>query len=260
MTTSAFVRNYDRLMLGGQADFLYGDTGFFNVGYWLPNVTSQLTACENLVRRLLKPVPRLAPRVLDVACGRGAGTRLLKEYFIHSDVTGINISEKQLRECTARAPGCGFVLMDATQLGFKDCSFDCVVCVEAAFHFDTRESFVRDAWRVLRPGGYLALSDILFEHTALVGDWMVPAKNRVRDLGAYRSLFARAAFSDIEIVDASLECWIAFCNYGLRTAEHAFHAGEIDASSFASRKQYLSSLRDQTLGHYLLLTARKPGP
>ena len=40
--------------------------------------------------------------------------------------------------------------MDATELDFRDNSFDSIICVEAAFHFDTREKFVREAYRVLK--------------------------------------------------------------------------------------------------------------
>jgi ubiquinone/menaquinone biosynthesis C-methylase UbiE len=45
--------------------------------------------------------------------------------------------------------------MDAARLAFADAQFDAVICVEAAFHFDTRAAFLREALRVLKPAGAL---------------------------------------------------------------------------------------------------------
>jgi SAM-dependent methyltransferase len=45
----------------------------------------------------------------------------------------------------------------AAELPFAGASFDLVYCVNAIHHFDRAQAFVSEAWRVLRPGGALAV-------------------------------------------------------------------------------------------------------
>ena len=54
-----------------------------------------------------------------------------------------------------------FITGDACELPFDDNSFDVVLSLESAFHYPSREKFIREVKRVLKPGGKFMLGDIL---------------------------------------------------------------------------------------------------
>jgi len=234
----------------------YGQSDFFNAGYWLEDTSNQKEACENLMEKLLAFIPEKKGTILDVACGLGATTRHLLRYYRASDVVGINLSEAQLETSRANAPGCTFIPMDAVELGFEDGTFNTVICVEAAFHFDTREKFCREAHRVLKPGGHLVLSDMLFPKW--VGQWnpRQTEKNYVRDLKEYRDIYLRVGFHEVEVVDATNECWRGFRQNFARWTWRKFLAREIGVRTF-SRGMLRLLAGTVMIRHYPLVSARK---
>jgi ubiquinone/menaquinone biosynthesis C-methylase UbiE len=116
---------------------------------------------RNTVERL-----RLArgERVLDVCCGSGASALPAAQAVGSSGrVIAVDLAEGllELGRAKARAAGLGSVEFrrgDMTALGFPDSEFDAIVCVFGIFFVPDMEAQVAELWRMVRPGGRLAIT------------------------------------------------------------------------------------------------------
>jgi ubiquinone/menaquinone biosynthesis C-methylase UbiE len=104
-------------------------------------------------------------RVLDLGCGTGTLALLIKSDRPRAQVIGLDADPKVLEIARAKAARAGLeITLDhgmAFELPHPDNSFDRVVS-SLLFHHVTRENKVRtlkEAFRVLRPGGELHVAD-----------------------------------------------------------------------------------------------------
>ncbi|RKS05726.1 phosphatidylethanolamine N-methyltransferase /phosphatidyl-N-methylethanolamine N-methyltransferase [Nocardiopsis sp. Huas11] len=99
-------------------------------------------------------------RVLEVAVGTGND---LPYYPPGTDLTVVDLSPGMLARARTRAQAAGIdaVLVegDAQDLPFADGEFDSVVCALALCTIPDQRAGLAEMWRVLRPGGRLALVD-----------------------------------------------------------------------------------------------------
>jgi SAM-dependent methyltransferase len=110
---------------------------------------------------------RRGMRLLDVACGRGTTSAMVAQVFPGTDVVGVDLLHDNVaiaRRLHGDGPRLHYVRGDAQALPCASASFDRVLCLEAAFHFPDRGSFLREAARVLRPGGRMVLVDFAWRH------------------------------------------------------------------------------------------------
>lgn len=168
---------------------------------------------EELARMLAWLAPRRGGRALDVATGGGHTARALAASGL--EVVATDATRGMLAGLAW--PG---VVADAQRMPFRSAAFDVVASRIAPHHFRDLGAFVREAARVLRPGGALYVFDLTSPEDAEAAAF-VDRIERLRDPshvwshapGAWRRALAAAGL-DVERLETTasefaLEPWLA---------------------------------------------------
>lgn len=132
-----------------------------------------------VARRRRRLLARAHGAVLEVGVGTG---RNLDVYPPDTDVTGIDVSAKMLARARRRADHLGgplrFEQADVRRLPFADATFDTVVATCVFCSVADPVAGLREAARVVRPGGQVLLLEHVRPRTRLLG-WLFDAINPV---------------------------------------------------------------------------------
>ena len=107
---------------------------------------------------------RAGHRVLDVGCGTGASAIPAAERVGPTgQIIGVDLAERLLsigrQKAKARQlANLQFETADMERLGYPDASFDAIVSVFSIFFVPDMTKQVRELWRMVRPGGWLAIT------------------------------------------------------------------------------------------------------
>lgn len=135
---------------------------FANGDESLPDATAALTRAM-VTGCAIEP----GVRVLDVGCGTGAPACHLAS--LGATVVGITNSAVGVAAATERAHAEGFAdqlsfeIRDGMDNGLPDASFDRVWVLESSHLMRKRDALIAECARVLRPGGRMALCDIMLQ-------------------------------------------------------------------------------------------------
>jgi SAM-dependent methyltransferase len=123
-----------------------------------------------LTRRSLELIrPKHDDVILDAGCGAGATLSMLQKIGFRN-VCGVDLDSGLVRE--ARLCAEHVVQADLANLPISESCFDMVLS-ECVWNLTEKETVLGEFFRILRPGGFLALSDIYLRNGFQGGTWPV---------------------------------------------------------------------------------------
>ncbi|HTE57969.1 MAG TPA: methyltransferase domain-containing protein [Verrucomicrobiae bacterium] len=234
---------------------------------------SPQTPHEESLQKMNQKVAELAhvtgtDKVLDAGCGYGGSALWLAENC-GCEVTGVTVVPYQVQKAqraAASSPAANklkFIQGDYANTGLPDGSFDIVWGQESIVHCEHKDKFVKEAFRLLKPGGRLVIAEYLLrdkpvlsteEHERMrpfLEGWMMP------DLltpSQYKGLFAAAGFKSVALHDLS-----ANVEPSLKKCQH--NAGlALPFIGILKRLRLIDTIRhDYTIANYQLYDTFKDG-
>jgi cyclopropane fatty-acyl-phospholipid synthase-like methyltransferase len=263
--------------LYGTARPLGEESRYVNLGYWRGKPATLDMASEALAA-LVGEAAGLGPGdvVLDAGCGFGDQDIFWARRLAPRRIVGINVAAGQVAQARRRVAALGLAgrveirLASATAIPFRAASFDKVVAVESALHFDSRTDFFAAAWRVLRGGGRLVTTDILplagrrgglaacLSASLAALFWGIPWAN-LYPRQVYADRLRAAGFEDVAVTSIREHVFAPFNRYLARRLREPGMLARLDPMFAAYWQATVAGGGVAFQGwDYVLATARKP--
>lgn len=188
-----------------------------HLGFWDENTKSQHEALFNENLYIAKALDiKKGDKVLDAGCGVGGTAIWIAEEY-GAKVTGVSIMKNQIDMAKQYAKDrkvdhlVNFKVKDYIETGFPDESFDKIYAMESMCHAESKEDFIREMYRLLKPGGTIAIIDEFVakefldkDEQRLLNDWLdgwaVPNMLRVEK---FHEMFIAGGFKKLKSVDVT---------------------------------------------------------
>jgi ubiquinone/menaquinone biosynthesis C-methylase UbiE len=161
--------------------------------------------------------------ILDAGCGGGRTVGKLAAIATQGKVYGMDFSEESVaatKRTNAQWIDLGRVEVrhgSVSQLPFADGMFDLVTAVETHFWWPDLPGDMREALRVLKPGGTLiVVAEIYKGMTSGAGKFAEKFASQtgmtLLSVAEHRELFSNSGYSDVQMVEKREKGWI--CGFG----------------------------------------------
>lgn len=163
MTASFTLQSRDYLGTPEGKKF-YNEQLFTEVAPTYDRITRWMSMGRDIAwkRSMIRALPDFRPSAcLDLACGTGDFTRMLRERYPEAPVTGLDLTPSMLdlARTLTNNPGIDYRVGDMGALPFPDASFDLVTGGYALRNAPDLPRAIAEIRRVLRPGGTCAFLD-----------------------------------------------------------------------------------------------------
>jgi len=153
---------------------------------------------------LLKPIKN--KEILEIGCGNGVQALYINARYDPLRITGIDLNRVNIEIANsekdrARTDQVHFLVDDAQNLTqIPSDSIDVLLNIESAFHYPDKAAFLKEIFRVLKPGGQYLIADILStrkKREGLMKIWGKPMAHHFWSRKRYEEEFLK---SELEIV------------------------------------------------------------